>query len=181
MLTLNVIFFQKFSLYTYEEGPQNTEFLHKNCVCILTCLYFSLLQSTLHLMQYTFWGIFSTAQNSFWTHRCWCLLVLLWFFVWPLLHRQNISLRGLFSFGETNRSLSGWDQVNTKEGGQRSGFFAKKLLNTQHGVGRCTPKSPITKFANTLKEPSKKFTEAEHNPSQCRQVHWCKWVPRTLT
>ena len=37
----------------------------KKCVFILTCLNFSHLQSTLHLMHYTYQDVFSTAQNSF--------------------------------------------------------------------------------------------------------------------
>ena len=44
--------------------PQNPEFI-KNCVFIFTCLNFSDLQGTLHLMQYTYQDFFSTAQNSF--------------------------------------------------------------------------------------------------------------------
>ena len=40
--------------------PQNPEFI-KNCEFILTCLNFSNLQSTLHLMQYTYWDFFPTA------------------------------------------------------------------------------------------------------------------------
>ena len=49
-------------------------------------------------------------------------------------------------------------------------FFGQKLLNTEHGVGRCACKSPIMKWANTLKESSKKFTEAEHSLSQQCQL-----------
>ena len=42
----------------YEGGPpQKTEFIYKNCVFILTCF--------LHLMQFTYRDIFSTAQHSF--------------------------------------------------------------------------------------------------------------------
>ena len=32
----------------------------------------------------------------------------------------------------------------------------QKLLGTQHGVGRCACKLPIMKWANALKESSKK-------------------------
>ena len=60
---------------------------------------------------------FFTTQNSFWTRRCWCLLVLLSFFVSPLPHGQNISLWGLFSSRETKKHIvqgkigwkGGWD------------------------------------------------------------------------
>ena len=46
-------------------NPQNLEFIYKHCIFILTCLNFSHLQSTLHLMQYTYQDIFSPDQNSF--------------------------------------------------------------------------------------------------------------------
>ena len=93
-----------------QEGiPKHWNLFIKNCVFVLTCLNFSHLQSTLHLMQYTYRNIFSTAQNSFWTHQFWCLLVLLsvfffFMFVSPLPHRQNISLWGLFSSGDTQKN-----------------------------------------------------------------------------
>ena len=48
----------------YEGGPPKTWNLFiKNCVCILTCLNFSHLQSTLCLMQYTYQDDFSTAHK----------------------------------------------------------------------------------------------------------------------
>ena len=49
--------------------------------------------------------------------------------------------------------------------------FGQKLLNTQHGVGRCARKSPIMKWANMSKESSEKLTEAECSLSQ--QPSWC--------
>ena len=45
-------------------------------------------------------------------------------------------------------------------------LFGQKLLNTQCGVGRCTYKSPILKWANALKESSKSslnLNAASHN------------------
>ena len=94
------------SWYVWDIKTQNL--FIKNCVFILTCLNFSHLQSTLHLIQYTYWDFFSTAQNRFWTCQFWCLLVLLPFFVSPLAHWQNISLWGLLSSGETKKRLWGW-------------------------------------------------------------------------
>ena len=44
--------------------------------------------------------------------------------------------------------------------------FGQKLLNTQHGVGRCARKSPIMKWANSLKvfeKTSLKLNAASHN------------------
>ena len=83
-----------------EGGPQKLEFTYKNYVFILTCLNFSYLQSTLHLMEYTYQDIFPLLK-SFWTHQYWCLLVLLLFLVSPFLHPRNVSLWGLFSSRET--------------------------------------------------------------------------------
>ena len=91
----------------YEGGPPKTWNLFiKSWVFILTCLNFSHLQNTLHLMQYTYQDFFSTAQNSFWTCWFWCLLQLLLFFVLFLPHWQNVSLWRLFSSGETNKKVT---------------------------------------------------------------------------
>ena len=61
-------------------------------------------------------------------------------------------------------------------------IFGQKLLNTQHGVGRCTCKSPLMKWAKVLTESSKKFTEAKRSLSQQRQLeHYYRWVHRTPT
>ena len=48
----------------YEWGPPKLVLIYKE-LCIPTCLYFSHLQSALHLMQYTYRAVFfSIAQNS---------------------------------------------------------------------------------------------------------------------
>ena len=47
--------------------------------------------------------LFSIAQNSFWTHRVWCLLVSLLFFVSPLPHQQNGSLEDFFHLGKQKK------------------------------------------------------------------------------
>ena len=51
----------------YEEGcPSKQKNLYmKNCVIILTCLDFSHLQSTLHLIQYTYQDIFPLLKTVF--------------------------------------------------------------------------------------------------------------------
>ena len=48
--------------------------------------------------------------------------------------------------------------------------FGQKVLNTQHGVGRCTPKSSIMKWVTVLKVFKKKFTEAKRSLSQQHQL-----------
>ena len=54
-------------IFLYVRGRTQTPWnlFIKNCVFILTRLNLSHLQSTLHLMQYTYQDIFFTAQNSF--------------------------------------------------------------------------------------------------------------------
>ena len=69
------------ALLTYTSGnPPKWNLFIKNYVFFRTCLNFSQLQSTLHLMQCTYQDVFSTAPNSFWICWYWCLLVLLQFF-----------------------------------------------------------------------------------------------------
>ena len=156
----------------YEGGPPKWNLFIKNCVFILTCLNVSQLQSTLHLTQYTYQDIFSTAQNSFWTRRYWCLLVPLPFvclfvcFVSPLPHQQNASFWGLFSSRETKTSHSGQEQVNREGGHGGHAVCSLKLLNTECGVGRCACKSSMMKWVNMLslqKIYSLKPNAASHN------------------
>ena len=134
-------------------------------------------------MQYTYQDFFPTAQSTFWTHRYGCLLVLLLFFLFSLFYIGITCPFEDFSHpGKQKKSCSGQDGVNGEGGARGSCRFWSRLLNTQRGVSRCAQKSPIMKWANVLKESSKKFTEAECSLSQQRQlVHWYRWVPRTLT
>ena len=67
------------------------------CLFLYVWISFNHLQRTLHLMQYTYQDVISSAQNNFWTHQFWCFLVLLPFFVSPFPHWQNSSLWGHFS------------------------------------------------------------------------------------
>ena len=55
-------YIQHTCIYTRED-PEKMEFIYENCVFILTCLNFSHLQSSLHLIQYTYRDVFSTAQK----------------------------------------------------------------------------------------------------------------------
>ena len=78
----------------YEWGPKNPQDLFiKNCVFIRTCLSFSHLQITLHLMQYTYQDFFPQLKTicelvSFDAKAFSASAV----FVSPLPHRQNVSL-----------------------------------------------------------------------------------------
>ena len=166
---------------THRRGvPQKWNFFVKNCIFNLPCLNFSHLQSTLCLMHDTYPDVFPTAQNSFWTRWFWCFLMLLWFFVSPFPHQQNVSLWGLFPSGETKaRGEIGWigrvghgdDLFLVKNCWILREVWAGVLINHPSWNGRMCWKS----F-------QKKFTEAKCSLSQQRQlVHWYRWVPRTLT
>ena len=134
--------------------PKYPDFI-KNCVFILTCLNFSHLQSTLHLMQYTYQDIFFYCSKQFLNLLILMPLVLLPFFVSPLPHQQNVSLWGLLSLGNKKKLLLGQDGVNREGGGMGiMPFFGQKLLNTQRCGQLCS--SPIMKWANALKESAKK-------------------------
>ena len=150
--------------------PKTRNLFMKNCVFILTCLNFSHLQSTLHLMQDTCQDIFSTAQNSFWTCWFWRLLVLLPLFVSPLPHWQNVSLWGLFS--SVGKRKVAWGKIRwiVRVGHRGPAVFGQKLQNTQCSVCRCTCKSPIMKRTNalSLQKNSLKLNTASHN-----NASWC--------
>ena len=51
-------------------------------------------------------------------------------------------------------------------------IFGQKLLNTQHSVGSYTCNSPIMKWANTLKESSKKIS-LKPNTASHNNASWC--------
>ena len=124
-------------LNAYFKGwPQISQNLFiKNCVFILTCLKLGHLQRTLHLMQYTYRGGFPTAQNSFGTHRFWCLLVLLLFFVSPLTSAKRFALRTFFIQGNQKSHL-GWDQVSREGGEWESCSFCSKTAEHSSWCGQ---------------------------------------------
>ena len=92
-----------FEVYLWRGTQKTWNLSIKNYILILTRLNFILLQTTLYLMQFTYWDVFSTAQTSFWTPWFWCLLVLLLFFVSLLPHQQNVSLWEIFSLGKQKK------------------------------------------------------------------------------
>ena len=130
--------------------PKPWNFLIKNCVFILLCLNFSHLQSTLLLVPYTYWYIFSTALNSLWTHWFWCLLVLLPFLFDLFYISKMFPFEGFFfSSRETKKIHLGWDWVNRKGGAwgscyflsqtaEHSAWYGQVLLEiTHHKMGKC--------------------------------------------
>ena len=115
------------------------------------------LQSTLHLMQYTYQDIFSTAQSSFGACQFQCLLVLLPFFCFTSsISIKHFPLRTFFIQENKNKSCSRWIG--------RVGRFGVKTAGHSCGVGRCARKSPIMKWANALKESSKKIDGSRRQP-----------------
>ena len=106
----------------------------KNCIFILTCLNFSHFHSTVHLMQHTYWDIFSTAQNRFWTRQFWCLLVLLPVFVSLLPHQQKFFLWTFFILG--NKSRLGQDWVNREVRAWRLCHFGSKTAKQSVQCGQ---------------------------------------------
>ena len=114
------------------------------------------------------WRCFFCAQDSFWTCQFLCLLVLspLPFFVSPLPHRQNISLSGPFSSGETKKKViwgeSGWIW---RVGHQGHGVFGQKLLNLS------------AVWVGALMNPPSCHGQMEHGLSQQQLAHWHTWVP----
>ena len=136
-------------LETYEGDPKNPKFIYKK---LYIYSYMFKLQSSLKFSPFNavyLLRLFFHYSKWFWTHQFWWLLVILPFFVSPLLHWQNVSLWGLFSSGK-KKSCSEWDQMNKKGGAPGPAVLGQKLLNTQHSVGRYAHKSPIMKWANAL-------------------------------
>ena len=86
----------------------------------------------LHLLQYTYQAVFPTAQNSFWTNKFWCHIVLLLVFVLSLPHRQNVSLWGLFHLVKQKKSHPGRDWVKREDGAWRPCSLGSKTA--EHSV-----------------------------------------------
>ena len=80
---------------------------------------------------------------------------------------KHFPLRIFFILGNKKKLLG--ERLGEKGGAQGAAIVGQTLWNTQHGVGRCARKSPITKWANML-SLQKKFTEAKHSLSQQRQL-----------
>ena len=110
-VVLNPIYTVLFPLHTGGTRPKSQNVFIKNCVFILTCLNFSPLQSTLHLMQCTYQDSFSTAQNCVWTHWFWCLLPPL-LFLFHLFHICKTFPYEDFFHPGNKKSHLGRDQVN---------------------------------------------------------------------
>ena len=109
------------------------------------------LQSTLHLMQYTYPDFLSLLKTvfrlvDFDTVQRSC------HFLFHLFHiGKMFSFRNFFIQGNNKKGHSQWDWVNREGGVWGHAVFDQKLLNTQCGVDRYPPKLPIMKQAKALK------------------------------
>ena len=157
----------------YKERPKKQNLFIKNCLFILTCLNFSHLQSTLHLIQCTCRDIFHCSKHLLNSSILMPLSTSVIFRFASSTLAKFFPLRNFFHWGNKQKSLLGQDLVNRKGGAWGSCRFWSKPPEHSGSAGRCTCKSPIMKWANALKKPSKnKFTEAEHSLSQqCQLVH----------
>ena len=92
-------------------------------------------------------------------------------------------LRTFFIRGNNKKVSQGESRWLGRGGYEGHSIFGLKLLSIQLGVGRWAHKSPIMKWANALKESSKKkFHWSLMQPlTQCQLAHWYRWGPRTLT
>ena len=139
--------------------PKTQNLFIKNCVLILTCLNFSHLQSTLHLMQYLS-RRFSTAQNSFWTWF-WGLLVLLLLCVSPCPSAKCFPFRTFFIQGNkekvTRNKIGAWRSCLflVKNCWTLRAVWAGGLLNHPSWVGQMC-------WGNLEKKNSLRLSAASH-------------------
>ena len=147
-------------------GPKHLEFI-KSCVLILTCLYFSHLQSTVHSIQHTYWDIFSTAQNSFELVILMPFSASAFFCFTSSTSAKHFPLRTFFIWGnKLKKSQLGWDQVSRRGGAWGSGRFwsittehsvwcGQVLIHHQHKMGKW--------IERVLKKNALKLNAASHN------------------
>ena len=160
------------SLFPIYEGeaPQTPEFIYEK-MSIYSYTFKLLLPpkyspfDTIHLLR-----CFSTALNSVWTHRFWCLSMLPPFFVSSLPYQPNVSLWGLFHLGkQTNKkSHSQGDQLNRESRAQGSCHFLVKNCWALSVVGTGTLINHPSWKGKMCLESSKK-------------VHWSRTQPLTTT
>ena len=153
----------------YEGDPQKWNLCIKSCVFILTCLNFSHLQSTVHLMQYTSWDVFSSAQIKFLnslilmplrTSAIFCFTPSTW--------AKHLSLRTFFYPGKQKKCCWGWDQVNREGGTWGSCRFGAKTA--EHSA----------MWADALVNYPSWSRQMCWNSLQ-KQFHWSGTLPLTTT
>ena len=169
-----------------EGGTKKWNLFVKNYILILTYLNFSHLQRALHLMQYSYRGVFATAQRQFLNSSilmpfsasaiflfvCFTSSILAKCF--PLrtfLFQGNKKKVVWGEYGWIGRVGHAGHAVFVKKFWKFSEVWAGVLINHPHEISKCIERV----F-------TKKFTGAKCSLSQKEQlVHWYRWVPRTLT
>ena len=160
-------------------GPKKTWNL------VLTCSSFSPLQSPLHLMQYIYRDVFSTAQK-FLNSSILMPFSASAIFLFRLFHigkMRTFSSREtkkswFFPSGEANKIKVAWGEIGWIG---RVGHRGHDLQNTQCVLGSCPCKSPGMKRANALTILEKNSLKPN---TASNSVSWYtdnRWVPRTLT
>ena len=154
---------------------KNLNLFIKNCVFILTCLNFSHIQSTLHLMEYTYQDFFPLLKTVFELinfDAFWCVCHFLF-------HLFHISKMFPFEdFIHLGKQTTKKATLNEMESIERVGPFLVSghfLWKTEHSVqwAGALINHPSWNGQTRWKSLHKKFTEAEGSFSQQRQlVHW---------
>ena len=132
-------------------------------------LNFSHLQSTLHLMQYTYWDFFCTAQNSVWTCLFWCLFSASAVFSFTSSTSATCFPLRTFFIWKGKKSCLGWDHVNREGGAQGSSHFWQKNCWTLSVVWSGTLVSHPSWNGQTLWKSFQK------------KIHWNQVQPLTTT
>ena len=158
---------------------------HKNWNLFIKTYVFLHIETSVTFKVLSIWcntpiEMFFPLLKSFWTHQCLLVLLLFFRFSSPTL-AKHFPLRK-FSSRETKnvtqgeiRWIGGWAmgvmQFLVKNCWALSAVWAGALENHPSWNGQ-----------THWKEASKKFAEAKHNLSQpCQEIHWYRWVPKTLT
>ena len=119
----------------------------------------------------TFFPLLKTVFElvNFDAHWCFCCSISL--FVSPFPHWQNTSHWGLFhQEKQTKKVIQGKIRCIGKVGHWGHAVFGQKLLNIQHGVGRCAHKSVIIKWQTPWKNPQK--NSLKPNASSPNNTSW---------
>ena len=113
----------------YEGAPAKPWIYFLNYVFILTCLKSSHLQNTLHLMQCTYWDVFSSEVKTSLTLLSFSAsaIFVFWF---HLFHISKTFLRTFFIQGNKKKVVGGEIRWIGRVGHGGDAVFGQKLLNT---------------------------------------------------
>ena len=161
--------FLSYLWYVKRQDPPKPGFIYlKNCIFILTCLSFSHLQSTLHLMEYTYQDIFSHCSKQFLNSSFLMPFSASAIFCFTSSTPAKCFPLRIFSSRETKISHLGRDWVNRKVGTQGSCLFLIKNCWTLSTVwaGALVIHPPCrrqTCWKSLKKNNSLKLNTASHN------------------